>query len=258
MFTSVLLLAIISIVGGALSFFSPCTAMVLPSYFAYTFNGKIKLLQATFLFALGLAIIYIPLALGAATLARLIRPNPTFVGILTGLVFISAGVYILIGKHVNIPILSGLLNKAQNVQGLKHAGPFLLGIISGIGSSPCAGPIIGAILTLSAATQSTHIAVILLSFYIMGIFIPLLLISWFLRTSTFIRKTVIGKTISFNVRSKKLAWHSTQFVSGLLFLTIGGIFLLARDINVLSIFLTKIGAFDLTINIQDRIIHFIK
>ena len=77
--------------------------------------------------------------------------------------------------------LNTLINKA-NVIGLKagkgNFGGFVLGIMLGIIWTPCAGPVLGSILTLIATSQDTAKAVILLFAYSIGAGIPMLIIAY--------------------------------------------------------------------------------
>ena len=77
--------------------------------------------------------------------------------------------------------LSGLINKAgQTGQavGSGNLGGFILGVIVGIIWAPCAGPILGSILTLVALQQDLGQASLLLIAYAVGAGIPMLAIAY--------------------------------------------------------------------------------
>ena len=55
--------------GGILTLISPCSALLLPAFFAYAFDGFGKLVSRTGLFYLGLCITLVPLGAGLGKLA---------------------------------------------------------------------------------------------------------------------------------------------------------------------------------------------
>src|SRR5215204_2637917 len=59
--------------GGVLSLLSPCSALLLPAFFAYAFQSRRKLLAKTSIFYLGLATTLVPLlGMGIAAVSRLV------------------------------------------------------------------------------------------------------------------------------------------------------------------------------------------
>ncbi len=77
--------------------------------------------------------------------------------------------------------LSGLINKASQTgqnAGKGNLGGFVIGIVIGIVWTPCAGPILGSILTLIAQQQDITRAGILLIAYSIGAGIPMLAIAY--------------------------------------------------------------------------------
>ncbi len=77
--------------------------------------------------------------------------------------------------------LSGVINKANELTGKSgtgNFGGFALGVMIGIIWTPCAGPVLGSILTLIATSTDTARAAILLLAYAMGAGIPMLIIAY--------------------------------------------------------------------------------
>jgi cytochrome c biogenesis protein CcdA len=58
--------------GGVLSLLSPCSALLLPAFFAYAFQSRGKLLAKTAVFYLGLATTLVPLGMGISAVSRLV------------------------------------------------------------------------------------------------------------------------------------------------------------------------------------------
>jgi cytochrome c biogenesis protein CcdA len=57
--------------GGVLALISPCSALLLPSFFAYAFQQPGRLIARTSLFYLGLALTLVPLGVGSSFASRL-------------------------------------------------------------------------------------------------------------------------------------------------------------------------------------------
>ncbi|MCY9555783.1 hypothetical protein M5W98_29730, partial [Paenibacillus apiarius] len=53
-----------ALLGGVLALLSPCSAMLLPAFFAYAFQNPRQLLARTAVFYLGLAAVLVPLGAG--------------------------------------------------------------------------------------------------------------------------------------------------------------------------------------------------
>jgi cytochrome c biogenesis protein CcdA/thiol-disulfide isomerase/thioredoxin len=76
--------------------------------------------------------------------------------------------------------LSGVINKASEVgeSGKGYKGAFILGMVLGIVWTPCAGPVLGTILTLVATQGTTAKATLLVIVYALGAGIPMLAIAY--------------------------------------------------------------------------------
>jgi len=57
--------------GGVLSLLSPCSALLLPTFFAYAFQARKGLLAKTTIFYVGLATTLVPLGMGLSAVSRL-------------------------------------------------------------------------------------------------------------------------------------------------------------------------------------------
>ena len=77
------------------------------------------------------------------------------------------------------PLLSKFVNSASQMgKSQNNFGAFILGATLGIVWTPCAGPVLGAILTLIATQKNLLSAGILLFFYSVGASVPMLLIAY--------------------------------------------------------------------------------
>ncbi len=76
--------------------------------------------------------------------------------------------------------LSGFINKASEVGNSRkgNSGAFVLGLVLGIVWTPCAGPVLGTILTLVATEGTTGKASVLVLVYALGAGVPMLIIAY--------------------------------------------------------------------------------
>jgi cytochrome c-type biogenesis protein len=73
-----------------------------------------------------------------------------------------------IGRQIKLPAWA---------ERLGHARAFLIGVVFATAWTPCVGAVLGAILTLAAATQTAATGAAMLFVYSLGISIPFLLVS---------------------------------------------------------------------------------
>ncbi|WP_235587042.1 cytochrome c biogenesis CcdA family protein [Ferroacidibacillus organovorans] len=176
----------LSFLAGVLSFLSPCVLPLYPSYISYisgvtfspsqthTLNHRIKAVTHTLFFILGFSIIFFALGLSATLIGQVFISYRSVIRIVGGIIVIVMGL-----------ALSGLLTpkwlmmeKKWEYKGKKpgYFGSVLVGISFAAGWSPCIGPILGAVLVLSASQSAYGISLILA--YIVGFAIPYLILGF--------------------------------------------------------------------------------
>ncbi|WP_313278466.1 cytochrome c biogenesis CcdA family protein [Timonella senegalensis] len=208
--------------GGALALLSPCAALLMPAFFASTVGTGPKLLLHGSIFYLGLLVVLVPLGVGAGALGTLFVVHRQAIVLVASLVLIVLGAAQALGFGFDpsrlLPSGANLHTRAASTTGLVKT--FLLGAASGIAGF-CAGPILGAVLTLAAAQGNTVAAGVMLAVYGAGMVVPLLLIAalW-QRLGTRGRKVLRGRT--FTVLGREL--HSTSVITGLLIVGVGVLF----------------------------------
>lgn len=84
--------------GGLLALLSPCSALLLPSFFAYAFDGAGKLAGRTGIFYLGLAAVLVPLGAGVGAIGSAITRYREVTTMIGGVVIIALGVMIIVGR----------------------------------------------------------------------------------------------------------------------------------------------------------------
>jgi cytochrome c-type biogenesis protein len=78
------------------------------------------------------------------------------------------------------------------IRGGRPAGAYLLGLAFGFGWTPCIGPVLGAILTVSALSATASSGIVLLSVYSLGLGVPFL-ISTVLADGLLRRRKEVGR-----------------------------------------------------------------
>lgn len=207
--------------AGVLSLLSPCSALLLPSFFAYAFASKRALLARTIVFYLGLVLTLVPLGTGASAASSLFYGHRPLLIALAGWMIIAFGVLQLLGKGFTIPFSARLNARVGARRGNGWLSTLLLGAVYGLAGF-CSGPILGAILTVAATQKSPWQGGALLAVYALGMAAPLLVLAglWD-RYDLGSRRWLRGRTLTLG----RVHIHTTSLISGLLFVVIGVIFL---------------------------------
>jgi cytochrome c biogenesis protein CcdA len=212
-----------AVAAGVLSLLSPCSALLLPSFFAYAFGSTTALLVRTAAFYVGLVLTLVPLGTGAAATSTLFYGHRSTLVAVAGWGIIGLGVLMLLGRGFALPF-AGRLQALVARRSSPRAGllaTVLLGAVYGLAGF-CSGPVLGAILTM-AATQSTPVGgALLLAAYAFGMAAPLFLLAalWD-RFDLGRRRALRGRML----RLGPVQVHSTSLVSGVLLVVIGVLFL---------------------------------
>jgi len=155
-----------------IALFAPCCiSVMLPAYFASSFQNRRVLVAMTFVFAAGVASLILPIALGAAAFRRLFTAQHTIIYMIGGLLMLGLAAYMLLGGQIHLP----MRGRRAGVR----TGPiavFSLGFFSGIASSCCA-PVLAGVIALSGIASSFVLALGLGASYVFGMVAPLFLIA---------------------------------------------------------------------------------
>ncbi len=160
--------------AGGVALFSPCCIVFLfPAYLASAVkNRRWRLLPLTLVFALGLAIVLLPVTLGVGMLMGALRRFHTPLYLAGGLLLLALAVLSLTGRTWSLPSFF----RTPSVHPSDTAGVFALGVFSGIASSCCA-PVLAGVMTLSALSSSLVGATSLGLAYVFGMVFPLFLMA---------------------------------------------------------------------------------
>lgn len=160
--------------AGGVALFAPCCIVfLLPSYLAASVkNRRWRLLPLTFVFAVGLAAVLVPVTLGVGLLAAFLTEYHTWLYTAGGvLLFVLAGLA-LSGRTWGLP---SFLRAPDPGRG-DSAGVFALGLLSGVASSCCA-PVLAGVMALSAVSPGPLDAGLLGVAYVFGMTFPLFVLA---------------------------------------------------------------------------------
>jgi len=232
--------------GGVLSLLSPCSALLLPAFFAYAFQSRRELVARTFVFFLGLCTLLIPLGMGAGFAASIVLDYREQTIIAAGVLLIGFGLLELSGKGFSI--------LPQRLAGAVGGGKgwlsvYSTGLVYGF-SGFCAGPLLGAVLTVAASTGSATSGGLLLLAYSLGMVMPLLLLSalwdrYQLGSKPWLR----GKVITIG----RYSVHSFSLIAGLLFIGMGLLFISTGGTLALEGWYETVGLVTLSYRLQETV-----
>ena len=210
---------IIAFGAGLISFLSPCVLPLIPGYISFISgaslnelltNKKINIIPLI-LFTLGFSFVFIMFGAAASYLGQVLLQNSQTLRIIAGLVIVVFSLQ-LIGI-VNI----GFLNFEKKIYTKKNNNiwfSFIIGMAFGFGWTPCIGPILGSILALASTEETIFRAIILLSFYSLGLAIPFILSGYLMQ-----RFLMFSKNFKKNINLVSKGGGVILLIIGILILT---------------------------------------
>ena len=177
--------------AGVVSFLSPCVLPLVPAYVSYVageslhgvrrhpnLQARMSALALSLFFVAGFSAVFIALGASASALGRLLLQYRYEANIAGGVIIIVFGLAML-----------GLARRGSwfyrdfrfhpRIRGGRPAAALVLGLAFGFGWTPCIGPVLGAILTVSATQTAASSGVVLLSTYALGLGVPFLIAAVF-------------------------------------------------------------------------------
>lgn len=175
--------------AGVISFLSPCVLPLVPGYLSFMADQslddverrifsreRLAILGIACCFVLGFSLVFILLGAGATALGGLLSKYRYEANIVGGVIIIVFGIF-----------MAGLIKLNWMQREFRYHGgiakssravsAFLLGLAFAFGWTPCIGPILGAILTVSATAEGA--GVVLLAIYSLGLGVPFIVAALF-------------------------------------------------------------------------------
>ena len=232
-----------SFLGGLLSLLSPCSALLLPAFFAYAFQSRGELLGRTAVFYLGLCATLVPLGMGISAVSSLVYGYRSTLITVSGLLIIALGAIQVLGGGFAFGPIERLKG---GIKGNNLVATFFLGAVYGFAGF-CSGPILGAVLTVAASSGSVLRGAGLLATYAAGMAAPLFLMAllWE-RLDLGHRRWLRGREVSLG----PLRLHTTNLLSGLMFVVIGILFIVSEGTSGLEGLYASGGATDLAFSVE--------
>lgn len=175
--------------AGIISFLSPCTLPILPSFLAYLsgvspdqdsqehVSSRNRMMISASLFVLGFTLVFVLLGASVSFLGKLLFEYQEILIKVSGVILIFFGLFLT--GWLKIPMMYREFRPVQlKGKPAGHAGALAVGFTFGIGWTPCIGPVLGAILTIAGTSQGVRQGMFLLAVYSLGLAIPFLLSAW--------------------------------------------------------------------------------
>ena len=185
--------------AGVLSFVSPCCLPLYPSYISYitgvsvsqltdrsqSFQIRRATMFHTLFFILGFSVIFYALGFSVSWLGRFFQEYQDTIRMLGGVLIFVMGLFLL-GLFRPSFMMRDVRMGALQKRRLGYIGSILVGMGFAAGWTPCAGPILASVLTLSLTDPASGLGYI--TAYTLGFAIPFFVMAFFLGRTRWILK----------------------------------------------------------------------
>jgi cytochrome c-type biogenesis protein len=226
--------------AGLLSFVSPCVLPLVPSYISYItglsveqltdsterMKFKMAIVLNSLLFIAGFSSVFIAFGASASLLGQMLVTYQDSIRRIGGILIIVFGLYLLGILNLNFLKVEHRYQFRNRPAG--YLGSFLIGIAFAAGWTPCVGPVLGSILLYASTTDSLLDGVALLTFYSVGLGLPL-----------FLTALGVDRFLAYFKEVRTYLW-AVSTVSGVL-LVIVGVMIYANSLTMITSFLERYG-----------------
>lgn len=175
--------------AGLVSFLSPCVLPLVPGYVSYIAGTSAErspdrvaarrwpAVGLSMCFVLGFSTVFVILGASATALGQLLLSWRRELDVLGGAIVVLFGLFML--GLANVPWLQREIRMHPAIAGGRPVSAYVLGLAFAFGWTPCIGPVLGAVLTVSAASATVAGGVSLLAVYSLGLGVPFVLAAFF-------------------------------------------------------------------------------
>ncbi|MBI4776603.1 MAG: sulfite exporter TauE/SafE family protein [Deltaproteobacteria bacterium] len=180
----------IAFTAGVLTFLSPCTLPLFPSYLSFITGlsydqiaidnqpvYRRRVIIHSLFFILGCSIAFVALGFSFSTIGGLFYDYGDVIKKVGGILIVLFGIVIALSYKLRLPFLMKDFSIHIRNKPAGYLGTTLVGVTFAVGWTPCVGPILGSILMMAGANQSAREGMMLLSTYSLGMALPFFLAS---------------------------------------------------------------------------------
>jgi len=170
---------VLALLAGILTIAAPCTLPVLPILLGASVGRNSNVRPA--MIALGFVLSFAAVALLLSALTRLFDFDPSVLRSGAAILLLGFGLLMIWPapfERLSIGLNGLLANRRMHADRDGALGGFMLGTTLGLVWTPCAGPVLGSILTLVATSRDIAWASLLLVTYAIGAALPMLGIAY--------------------------------------------------------------------------------
>ncbi|MDQ1564164.1 MAG: cytochrome c-type biosis protein, partial [Actinomycetota bacterium] len=222
----------LALVAGFISFASPCILPLVPGYLGYIGGftteaerpGRRRMLLGVALFVLGFTVVFVGFGILFGTASLFLKQNLDLITRIAGVIVIVLGL-VFVGQFT---FLQRTIRPRWTVMtGL--AGAPILGLVFGLGWTPCIGPTLTAVYSIALDGGSPWRGALLGLLFCVGLGVPFLLVA-----------------LGFNWVSSSMRWlkrhiRLINIIGGAILIAIGVLMVTGVWHNVLSVWLSGVN-----------------
>jgi cytochrome c-type biogenesis protein len=229
---NILLALAIALVAGFISFASPCILPLVPGYLGYIGGftteaerpGRRRMLLGVALFVLGFTVVFVGFGILFGTASLFLKQNLDLITRVAGVIVIVLGL-VFVGQFTFLQ--RTIRPRFTVVTGL--TGAPILGLVFGLGWTPCIGPTLTAVYSIALDGGSPWRGALLGLLFCVGLGVPFLLVA-----------------LGFNWVSSSMRWlkrhiRLINIIGGAILIAIGVLMVTGVWHNVLSVWLSGVN-----------------